>query len=239
MKHVQKGFTNPVAIGIIAFVVVVVIMFGYYIVSKKDSAVSDVVQNETSGAEAAKQCTSDKDCGGINSYCGWNGKCIPGTSATDKTSQGGGTTPVENNSEQTSRSNLSPVDKAEFTVEDAMKTIAFRWTPIVPKPQEPVTYRLRVWQLMQGQTGSQAMKTNQPIVTKDVDNITEASVSGIYTGPCRPPYLCDYVWNVEASVKREGTATTVIGISTPFTFSVKEPPATDGGTSADTSSGTR
>ena len=34
-------------------------------------------------------------------------------------------------------------------------------------------YRLKVWQLMQGQSGSQAMRTNQPIVTKDVDNISQ------------------------------------------------------------------
>lgn len=50
---------------------------------------------------------------------------------------------------------------------------------------------------MQGQSGSQAMKTNKPIVTKDVADITEASVSGIYTGPCKPPYLCDFIWAVE------------------------------------------
>jgi len=73
----------------------------------------------------------------------------------------------------------------------------------VPKPQQPVTYRLKVWQLMQGQSGSQAMRTNKPIVTKDVADITEASVSGIYTGPCKPPYLCDYIWEVQA-LNREG-----------------------------------
>ena len=45
------------------------------------------------------------------------------------------------------------------------------------------------------------MKTNQPILTKDVDTITEATVSGIYTGPCKPPYLCDYIWSVETLTK--------------------------------------
>ena len=56
---------------------------------------------------------------------------------------------------------------------------------------------------MQGQSASEAMKTNQPIATKDVDNITQAAVSGIWTGPCRPPYLCDYVWQVQV-VDRAG-----------------------------------
>ncbi|MBK7308922.1 MAG: hypothetical protein IPI88_19185 [Chitinophagaceae bacterium] len=50
------------------------------------------------------------------------------------------------------------------------------------------------------------MRTNKPIVTKEVDNITEATVSGIYTGPCRPPYLCDYIWMVEAVTKTSGAA---------------------------------
>lgn len=86
--------------------------------------------------------------------------------------------------------------QAEFKL-DAAQGVTFRWTPVVPKPQEPVTYRLKVWQLMQGQSGSQAMRSNKPIVTKDVADITEATVSGIYTGPCRPPYLCDFIWSVE------------------------------------------
>jgi hypothetical protein len=89
-------------------------------------------------------------------------------------------------------------DQKEFKL-DAAQPVTFRWTPTVPKPPEPVTYRLKVWQLMQGQNGSQAMKTNQPIVTKDVADVTEATVSNIYTGPCKPPYLCDYIWSVEAT----------------------------------------
>lgn len=91
---------------------------------------------------------------------------------------------------------------------DAVQSVTFRWTPVVPKPQEPVTYRLKVWQLMQGQNGTTAMKTNQPIVTKDVDNVTEATVSGIYTGPCKPPYLCDFIWAVEVVAKTDASAGT-------------------------------
>jgi hypothetical protein len=97
---------------------------------------------------------------------------------------------------------VAPADTKSFSANEMSAPVTFRWTPVVPKPQSAVTYRLKVWQLMQGQTGAQAMRTNQPIVTKDVDNITQAVVSGIYTGPCRPPYLCDYVWQVQA-VNRE------------------------------------
>lgn len=75
---------------------------------------------------------------------------------------------------------------------------------------------------MQGQNGTQAMRTNQPIVTKDVDNITQAVVNGIYTGPCRPPYLCDYIWNVQA-LNREGKPVgSNNGESEPSTFKMAD-----------------
>jgi hypothetical protein len=119
--------------------------------------------------------------------------------------------------------NTFPENEKQFSASDVQKAINFRWTPLVPKPQEPVTYRLKVWQLMQGQNGSQAMRTNKPIVTKDVADITEAVVSGIYTGPCRPPYLCDFVWNVEATTRNAaGSEPHTISTSEPFVFSVKE-----------------
>jgi hypothetical protein len=98
---------------------------------------------------------------------------------------------------------ITPEDGKTFTEAELSRPLSFRWTPLVPKPQQPVTYRLKVWQLMQGQNGAAAMRSNQPIVTKDVDNITQAVVTGIYTGPCRPPYLCDFVWQVQA-LNREG-----------------------------------
>jgi hypothetical protein len=99
--------------------------------------------------------------------------------------------------------NITPGNGKIFKPEELKGPVTFRWTPLVPKPKEPVTYRLRVWQLMQGQNGVNAMRSNPPIVTKDVDNITQAIVTNIYTGPCRPPYLCDYVWQVQA-VNRDG-----------------------------------
>ncbi len=101
-------------------------------------------------------------------------------------------------SEQAGQTKVLTEAESEFSL-SAPTEVTFRWTPVVPKPQDPVTYRLKVWQLMQGQNSTEAMRTNQPIVTKDVDNITQAVVGGIYTGPCRPPYLCEFVWSVEVA----------------------------------------
>jgi hypothetical protein len=92
----------------------------------------------------------------------------------------------------------APADGSEFAEAELQKPFIFRWIPVIPKPQEPVTYRLSVWQLMQGQTGTQAMQANQPLITKDVDNITQTIVNILVGGPCLPPYLCDFIWNVQA-----------------------------------------
>ncbi|MBK6379055.1 MAG: hypothetical protein IPF72_04660 [Chitinophagaceae bacterium] len=129
--------------------------------------------------------------------------------------------------------NSSPENAKQFSPDDAKSNISFRWTPLVPKPQEPVTYRLKVWQLMQGQNGTQAMRSNQPIVTKDVDNITQANVasilrSGCTSGPCCPPYLCDFIWNVEALILQPGATPKTVATSEPTEFNVKQNEPTAG-----------
>ncbi len=114
---------------------------------------------------------------------------------------------------------ITPADGSEFTEAELQKPFVFRWIPVIPKPQEPVTYRLTVWQLMQGQNGTQAMQINQPLITKDVDNITQTVVNNIVGGPCLPPYLCDFIWNVQA-LNREGKPIGENnGTSKPFVFS--------------------
>ncbi len=129
---------------------------------------------------------------------------------------------VEEKATQGTLKNSFPEDQKQFSPEVALKPITFKWTLLTPKPQEPVSYRLRVWQLMRGQNPTQALRTNQPIVTKEVYNITEASVTGIYTGPCRPPYLCEFVWVVEATTRNATGASQVIATSNPTMFFVTQ-----------------
>ncbi len=124
-----------------------------------------------------------------------------------------GCTPNNEEIKTAASENVAPINGKYFSPDEASAGITFRWTPVVPKPQQ-VTYRLKVWQLMQGQSGSQAMRSNQPIVTKDVDNITETLVQGIYNGPCKPPYLCDFIWSVQA-IDQKGV---VLNESNPTVF---------------------
>ena len=115
---------------------------------------------------------------------------------------------------------LSPADGTEVSESAIHQPIIFRWTPVVPRPQEPVTYRLMVWQLIQGQTGVQSMNSNQPILTKDVDNITQTVVADLLNGSsCKLPYLCSFIWNVQAFNKDEKPFGENKGISKPFVFS--------------------
>jgi hypothetical protein len=56
------------------------------------------------------------------------------------------------------------------------------------------------------------------VTTKDVDNLTQATVSGILTGPCKPPYLCDFIWSVQALNRNGKPMGNNDGTSEPYTF---------------------
>jgi hypothetical protein len=143
-----------------------------------------------------------------------------------KNSSGG--TPV-NQASNSQVNLLSPADGKLFNGSEGSKPLLFRWTAIVPKPKEPVTYRLKVWQLMQGQNAVEAMRSNQPIVTKDVDNITQAAISNLYTGPCKPPYLCDFVWTVEVQLTEDNIVGKNYGAGVFYAFKFEESIKTDTG----------
>ncbi len=92
--------------------------------------------------------------------------------------------------------NQTPADKQVFTDKDAKGILTFRWIPVLPPIRQNI-YKLKVWQLMQGQNGTQAMKTNKPVMERDVRDATQAAITGLYTGPCKPPYMCAFIWQVE------------------------------------------
>ncbi len=122
----------------------------------------------------------------------------------------------------TASQNISPANEKIFDPIAAKLPITFRWTTVIPKPKDPVMYKLRVWQLMQGQTGVQAAKANDPLIEKEVKNITQSIVTNIITGPCKPPYLCDFVWNVQALDKEGKPIGNKDGMSDFFSFSIKQ-----------------
>ena len=103
---------------------------------------------------------------------------------------------------------LIPSEKGKTIRKKEMtKPLLFRWTPVAAKANESVSYRLKVWQLQQGQTDAQAM-LSKPLLTKEVQNVAEARVTNWTANPCKPPYTCTFIWQVEALDKN---ARTILG----------------------------
>ena len=126
-------------------------------------------------------------------------------------------TPNEDEGTTTSKiQNMLPINGKSFSSDEALQPVTFRWTPIEPKPGQNVTYRLKVWQLMQGQNGTQAMRTNKPIIEKEMVDVTETTIAGLHNGPCKPPYMCDFIWLVEV-INTNGTPSSNIS-SNPTVF---------------------
>lgn len=94
---------------------------------------------------------------------------------------------------------LSPANDALIAGADSKAPIAFRWTPLIPRPQEPTTYRLKVWQLMQGQNATQVMQERQPVATVDVNDLTSTSIPSLNCAQG----TCLFVWTVQA-LNRDG-----------------------------------
>ena len=129
---------------------------------------------------------------------------------------GGGAT----NDKFTPPTNLAPNDGKQLTTKEASVPLTFRWTPCLPKPQGAVIYKLKVWQLMQGQNGTQAMKVNTPVIDKDVKEQTQFVkpnlLGDIEMLPDGKNKAANLIWNVQA-IDQRGT---VLGSSVPTVFGV-------------------
>jgi hypothetical protein len=112
-----------------------------------------------------------------------------------------------------------------ISAEDGMKAINFRWQPVSPKPKDPITYHLKVWQLMVGQNEADAIRMNRKLALKDVVDQRQVVVEGLVKIPC--PNGCRFVWNVQA-LNRQGKAVGPNnGFSTNATFGVAAPKMDD------------
>lgn len=96
--------------------------------------------------------------------------------------------------------NVMPADGKVFTAIEAKQPLTFRWTPIVPRPQSDVIYKLRVFEVRKGQSASEAMKTGNSLVEKEVVNQTQwvaGSISSLVIASDSK-----YGWYVEATDKQ-------------------------------------
>jgi hypothetical protein len=63
-----------------------------------------------------------------------------------------------------------PAEKTWIDAQIAQSVITFRWSSIVPRSQEHVTYRLQVFEVKENQQAMQALRSNMPILNVDVLN---------------------------------------------------------------------
>lgn len=192
------------------------------------------VQDHNSSRSNKTASIIDKDGDNTNERKGWDGTVKGGSKVQDhnssrsnKSTSLADNTDNGNETEQQERKLKGKIIKTGdngMIALDASEPVTFRWTPLVPKPKEPITYRLRVWQLMQGQNGTQAMRSDAALVDKTVGD-SEVSVDNLLTGPCKPPYLCDFIWSVQ-TINSNGTT----GKSETGTFSTGQTKAQNNNT---------
>jgi hypothetical protein len=68
---------------------------------------------------------------------------------------------------------VAPANEAILPAASAQTAITFRWTPVVPRPTEAVRYHVQVFEVLADQTIMQAMRSNQPLLDKEVLNSTQ------------------------------------------------------------------
>jgi len=68
---------------------------------------------------------------------------------------------------------MMPANKTVLDIEKAKATITFRWTPVAPRPLTPVTYRVTVFEILPHQSPMQALRSNQPLLAKDIIGTTQ------------------------------------------------------------------
>lgn len=68
---------------------------------------------------------------------------------------------------------MMPANETILNIETAKAAITFRWTPVAPRPAEMLTYRVTVFEILDYQTPMQALRSNQPLLTKDIVGTTQ------------------------------------------------------------------
>ena len=68
---------------------------------------------------------------------------------------------------------MKPYNEEVLDAKKAQTAIIFRWTPVVPKSTTPITYRIQVFEVLPTQSPVQALRSNQPLLDKEVVAATQ------------------------------------------------------------------
>ena len=68
---------------------------------------------------------------------------------------------------------MMPANEEVLEAEKAQTAIIFRWTPVVPRPAGVLKYIVTVFEVSDRQTPLQALRSNQPLLTKEITGATQ------------------------------------------------------------------
>lgn len=68
---------------------------------------------------------------------------------------------------------VMPANETILDIEKAQSVITFRWTPVTPNTGMMLTYRVTVFEILPGQTAMQALRSNPPLLAKDIVGTTQ------------------------------------------------------------------
>ncbi len=63
---------------------------------------------------------------------------------------------------------MKPYNEEILDAKKAQTAIIFRWSPVVPTQPTPVTYRIQVFEVLPTQSPVQALRSNQPLLDKEI-----------------------------------------------------------------------
>ena len=116
---------------------------------------------------------------------------------------------------------INPRDNDSIS-ESAVRGIFFRWSPVIPSPNTFVTYRLQIWEVLEGQNSMTALRSNQPIVEKDLPpGILQTQWPIEFA---LPEAGRKYVWTVTPLDDQERKLVDGNGFAEPFDFVIIVPP---------------
>ncbi|MBN8698868.1 MAG: hypothetical protein J0L54_04600 [Chitinophagales bacterium] len=68
---------------------------------------------------------------------------------------------------------MKPYNEELLDPKKAQTAILFRWSPVVPAQTSPVTYRIQVFEVLNNQSPVQALRSNQPLLDKELLAVTQ------------------------------------------------------------------
>ena len=109
---------------------------------------------------------------------------------------------------------IAPRDDESIS-ENNIRGLIFRWTPVTPTPNFIVTYKLQIWEVLEGQNKIAALRTNQPIIDKNYRGITQTTWPIDFA---MPEVGKKYVWTITALDDQERNMVEGYGIAEPKGF---------------------